>query len=299
LTASQPPAALTEAPVRHPQDFYRTGRTTVFAAGGDQRFSYCAHVPAGHGRETAPLPLVVVQHGTGRTAAEYRDAFSEFAERHRCVVLAPLFPAGLVDPDDLHNFKFIEYRGIRFDRALLDIVEEAGERFNAATGRFFLQGFSGGGQFAHRFLYLHPERLAGVSIGAPGRITRLDPELPWWLGTGDFAERFGRAPDLDAMREVPVQMVVGEEDTETWEIDNPGGSNWMDGVQDTGRTRIERLRTLCADFERGGLLVRFDLVPGVAHDGMGVLHVVQDFLADLLGTGTGSGPGPGGEGASG
>ncbi|WP_377271606.1 alpha/beta hydrolase [Peterkaempfera sp. SMS 1(5)a] len=273
-----PPVPVT----RHPRDFYLTGRTTLFAARCDQRFSYCLHVPAGHGRDAEPLPLVVIQHGTGRTAVEYRDAFSEFAERHRCIVLAPLFPAGLLDSEDLHNFKFIEYRGIRFDQVLLEIVAEVGERFNARTDRFLLQGFSGGGQFAHRFFYLHPDRLAGVSIGAPGRITRLDPSLPWWLGTEDFAERFGRAPELAAMREVAVQMAVGEADTETWEINNPGDSNWMDGADAAGLTRIDRLRTLRADFERHGIAVRFDLVPEVPHDGMGVLPVVKDFFAGLL-----------------
>jgi pimeloyl-ACP methyl ester carboxylesterase len=165
---------------------------------------------------------------------------------------------------------------------LLDIVDEVSERYGLDGGRFLLQGFSGGGQFAHRFFYLHPDRLAGVSIGAPGRITRLDDDQPWWLGTGGFAERFGTPIDHDALRRVPVQMVVGAEDVETWEINNPGDSNWMDGAEKAGRTRIERLETLRADFERHGIAVRFDVVPGVAHNGMGVLAPVREFFASLL-----------------
>lgn len=98
-------------------------------------------------------------------------------------------------------------------------------RFDIDTRRFCLHGFSGGGQFTHRFFYLHPRRLSAVSIGAPGRVTPAGPSQPWWLGTDGFAEVFGRDPDIESMRAVPVQMVVGDRDVDTWEINNPGHSN--------------------------------------------------------------------------
>ncbi|MEW2500626.1 alpha/beta hydrolase [Amycolatopsis sp. CA-161197] len=264
------------------QGAHFVGATPFFASGHDQRLSYGLFVPTDHTPEAAPLPLVVVQHGTGRSAERYRDQWADFATRHRCVILAPLFPAGIGKRRELHSFKFLEYDGIRFDEELLHIVEEVGEEFNTETETFFLHGFSGGGQFAHRFFYAHPGRLAGISIGAPGRITQLDDSLPWWLGTGGFREKFGIELDLAALRRVPVQMVVGSADVETWEINNAGGPNWMDGVEKTGRTRIERIETLRDSFERSGLSVRFDVVPGVAHQGSRVIPVVQDFFAGLL-----------------
>jgi dienelactone hydrolase len=264
--------------MQDPQGFYMTGRTTVFASRGDQRFSYCLYLPA---RDTQ-VPLVVIMHGTGRGNTGYRDAFADFAEEHGCAILAPLFPAGIGDPDDLHNFKFIQYRDIRFDHVLLDIVDEVGERFNLETRRFCLHGFSGGGQFVHRFFYLHPDRLAAASIGAPGRVTLLEPNEPWWLGTKGFAEQFGQEIDLEQLRAVPVQMVVGDQDVETWEINNPGHSNWMDGAERAGRTRIERLQTLRDNYREVGINVRFDVVPGVAHDGLKILPVVQEFFAEIL-----------------
>ncbi|MEB8342393.1 PHB depolymerase family esterase [Streptomyces endophyticus] len=265
-------------------DFYVTGATTQFASRHDQRLSYCLYVPTAHRTAEQPLPLLVMQHGTGRTGPQYRDAMAGFAEEHGIVVLAPLFPAGLgSDPDDLHNFKFMEYEGIRFDLALLAIVEEAAQRVRVDAGRFVLHGFSGGGQFAHRFLLLHPERLAGVSIGAPGRVTLIDPERAWWLGTGGFEERFGKPVDLDRIREVPVQLVVGEEDTETWEINNPGDSNWMEGADAVGRTRVERITALYENYRSLGIDASLDIVPGVAHNGMGVLDEVRAFAAGALG----------------
>lgn len=266
---------------RDPVRAYETGRTTVFAAACDQRFSYCMYLPEARAAGHRPRLLVLI-HGTERGNAHYRNRFAEFAEEHGCAVLAPLFPAGIDEPGELHNYKFIEYHGIRYDQVLLDIVEEVGERYDLDTERFLIHGFSGGGQFVHRFLYLHPDRLAAASIGAPGRITQLDDELPWWLGTGGFAELFGAPVDVDALRRVAVQMVVGDQDVETWEINNPGHTNWMAGVEETGNTRIERLQTLQDNYLSHRLDVRFDLMPGVAHHGDGVLPAVKDFFSDVL-----------------
>jgi hypothetical protein len=274
-----------QSPELDAQEAHFVGGTPFFASQHDQRLSYALYVPKDHTAQAPALPLVVIQHGTGRSAELYRDRWKEFAVQHRCIIMAPLFPAGIGEPGELHNFKFLEYRGMRFDEELLFMVDEVGTRFNAQRERFVLHGFSGGGQFVHRFYYAHPGRLAGLSVGAPGRITQLDDSLPWWLGTADFEERFGVAIDLDALRRVPVQMVVGEQDVETWEINNVGGPNWMDGVEETGRTRIERIMTLRDNFTGQGIKVRFDLVPGVAHQGVKMAPVVQEFVADVLARG--------------
>src|SRR5690606_39266483 len=99
---------------------------------------------------------------------------ADFARAHRVVVLAPLFPAGMTEPGELSSYKLIRHGGIDYDRVLLGMVAEVAARYRLAGERFYLHGFSGGGHFAHRFLYLHPERLAGVSIGAPGIVTLID-----------------------------------------------------------------------------------------------------------------------------
>lgn len=263
------------ANILDPIEFYHSGATTFFASQRDQRFCYCLYVPRAHQNTTVALPLVVIVHGTQRTAERYRDAYRDFAEQHRCVVLAPLFPAGITEPGDLHGFKRIQFHDIRFDRVLLDIVAEVGERYRIGTERFCLHGFSGGGQFAHRFAYLHPHRLAAVSIGAPGRVTRIDPAVPWLLGTADLRERFGIDLDLPALREVAVQMVIGAEDTDTWEIANPG-------PEEGGDNRIERITALRENFHANGIDVRFDVIPGVAHRGHAVQPAVQAFFAAVL-----------------
>lgn len=272
---------MTTGRVKDPTLFYFSGPTPVFACQTDQRVSYCLYVPPRRDDDPERFPLIVVQHGTARTAARYRDAWSDFCEARRCAVLTPLFPAGIGDPADLHNFKFLAYQDIRFDLLMLAMVDEAERRFPVAGKKFYLHGFSGGGQFAHRFLYLHADRLAGVSIGAPGRITQLTDDT-WWLGTKGMREIFGAEPSIELIRQVPIHMVVGAEDVETWEINNPGGPNWMDGVQHTGATRIERLRTLAANFRSHDIPVTFETVPGVAHSGGGVRPAVERFFSELL-----------------
>ena len=264
--------------------FYARGRTAVFASRMDQRQSYCCYIPESYEEHgSTRYPLAVLVHGSRRDATGLRDEFIDFAEANQCVLLAPLFPCGIEERGEQHNYKQIAYRGIRYDLVLLDMVEEVSQAYRVDTERFLMHGFSGGGQFAHRFFYLHPKRLLGVSIGAPGIVTLPDPRKPWWIGVDRMEERFGRAFDLAAMRDVSTQCVVGADDVETWDvIVAPSSSNWMEGVNDTGETRVERLRALERAFAQQGIRTRFDVVPGVAHAGGQVQGPVKDFFAELL-----------------
>jgi dienelactone hydrolase len=174
---------------------------------------------------------------------------------------------------------------IRYDLLLLEMVREVAEKYDQDWSRFAIFGFSGGGHFAHRFAILHPQTLWAASIGASGSVTLLDAERDWWVGIRNLRETFGITFDREALAKVPVQMVVGDADLETWEITHkPGGTYWMEGANDAGRTRPERLQALAASFEKAGIAVRFDLVPGVSHDRLKVLDRVKDFLADVLRT---------------
>uniref|UniRef100_A0AAU2VJQ6 Poly(Aspartic acid) hydrolase n=1 Tax=Streptomyces sp. NBC_00008 TaxID=2903610 RepID=A0AAU2VJQ6_9ACTN len=257
-------------PPDHPAQLFLTGPTPLFALSGDPRVSYCLYVPRGHSNTGEPRTLVVAVHGTRRDVGQVRDHFADFAEEHDCVVLAPLFPAGVTGPNDLDSYKFLTAPGFRADLLLLDMIEEAADRWHIRTDRFHLHGFSGGGQFAHRFFYLHPHRLASLSVGAPGRTTLLDTRTRWWRGTADNAELFGTAPDTTAMADVPVQLVVGEDDThiEVWE-----------GAEQPG-SRMDRTSELRQNWDRHGITTRLDIVSGAGHSGLAVIPAVLSFLTD-------------------
>jgi len=267
------------------QAMYDLGSTIIFAAKADARFSYCLYVPPGFATAATPPELIVAMHGTGRSFTEYRNALAEFGRWNNCIILAPLFPAGVRGDGNRDGFKYMAEGDIRYDRVLLAMVDEIGEKYGRRFDRFALFGYSGGGHFAHRFLMLHPDRLWAVSIGAPGSVTLLDPTRDWWVGTRDVQARFGITIDQDAMAKVPVQMVVGGADLETWEITHrEGGKNWMPGANDAGKTRPERLDSLRRSFEAAGVTVQFDLIAGMAHDGLRAVETVKDFFAKILST---------------
>ncbi|EIM73543.1 hypothetical protein A33O_15251 [Nitratireductor aquibiodomus RA22] len=265
--------------------FYDRGATPYFASRLDPRFSYCLFVPEDYaydGDETFGLTVLV--HGTARWAEHYRSSFAEFARKHRVIVLAPLFPAGITAPGELSSYKLLRQSGVEYDRALIDMVDEVADRYRLRDRRFLLHGFSGGGHFTHRFLYLHPEWLMGASIGAPGIVTLLDFDHDFWVGVRNFEEVFGKPIDLQAIRRVPVHMVIGEEDTETWEIRlAPGDSWWMEGAEKLAEAnRLERMAALRRSLEENGVSTVQDIVPGAGHDGRLMLGPVQNWFANLL-----------------
>jgi pimeloyl-ACP methyl ester carboxylesterase len=271
--------------VEKAQALYDLGSTTVYASRHDPRFPYALYVPPEVLRAGNDVELVVVMHGTGRQFMQYRDVFAPFGRWNRCIVLCPLFPVGVRGDGDRSGFKRLIDGDIRYDNVLLDMVTEVSERYGKRFDTFALFGYSGGGQYVNRFAYVHPERLWAASIGAPGNVTVLDQTKDWWLGLGGFERHFGKPFDLAALRRVPVQMIVGRADLETWEITVPEDSPmYLPGINDTGATRPERLHTLKASFEAAGVRVRFDELPNIAHNGMQVVEVVQDFFAQALRT---------------
>lgn len=262
---------------------YDLGPTAIFACRADPRFHYCLYVPpaVAQGRKVA---LLVAVHGTTRTSfLEFRDGFAEFGRWNDVAVLCPVFPIGVRGDGARSGYKYMREGDIRYDEVLLAMVAEVAEKYGQDWSRFAIFGFSGGGHFAHRFAILHPRLLWAASVGAPGSVTLLDAGRDWWVGIRDLKQRFGVEFDAAALAGLPVQVIVGDADLETWEITHkPGGTYWMEGANDAGRTRPERARALAESFRAAGVRVQFDLLPGVSHDRRKVLGKVQDFLAAVL-----------------
>ncbi len=267
--------------------YYDFGRTTVQVCAADPRFSYCAYVPESYEEHgTQIYRLLVAVHGTLRDNTGCRDAFIDLAERHQLIVLAPLFPGGITAPRELSSYKRLRGAGgigPAYDLLLLSMVDELAAHYRIDARRFSLFGFSGGGHFAHRFFYAHPERLEAVSIGAPGIVTLLDDQVDWLAGVRNFEAVFGKPLDVDAMRRVAVQLVVGGDDTDTWEIAiTPSNAWWQPDFDSHGATRIARMETLKASLAARGIDVVHDVVPGAAHRQAPLLPAVKSFLSDRL-----------------
>ncbi|WP_189338453.1 alpha/beta fold hydrolase [Sphingobium sp. SCG-1] len=257
-----------------------------FAYRGDPRFSYCMHLPASAHSVGSKPRLLVAMHGSGRGCMAYRDALIPFAEANNVVVLAPLFPVGVLGDDNADGYKYIAEGELRYDHILLGMVDEISEIVGCPFDLFHLFGFSGGGHFAHRFYYLHPDRLASVTVGAPGGVTLLDNTRDFWIGTRDFAARFGTSPNLDAMRRVPSQLLVGAEDTQEF-VYPPAVAHHAADMESLGKNRLQRNETLFRNWLDHGLPSERSVLPGIAHEGLRVIPAVEDFLARTIST-TGS-----------
>lgn len=275
---------LQDGPLERMQALYLTGETTIIACRDDPRFSFMLFIPESAWDEPdRELDLLVSVHGTMRLQSHYRDAFSGFGRFNNCVVLAPLFPVGVRGDMEASGYKYMIEHDIRYDAVLLSMVEQAGELIKRKFEKFMLFGFSGGGHFTHRFLYLHPDRLKAVSIGAPGSVTLLDETMDWWPGIRNFKNIFGRDINFEALKDVKVHMSVGSLDTEVWEITIPESSpKFITGANSAGKNRNDRLHTLRESMEARGVAVWHDTAPGVPHDMRGVFPYVERFFTDVL-----------------
>lgn len=268
-----------------PISMFETGASSVTASRLDQRFCYCTYVPKGYQRDDSQqYPLAVIVHGSERSMEGYRNAFAAFAEEHQVVILCPMFPQNALHQGDLHSYKLLRGYGVEFDTILLDMVAEVAECYRINSDQFLLYGFSGGGQFSNRFLYAHPDRLLGVSIGAPGTVTLIDDTADYWVGTRNWADLFGKPIDVEAVRKVPVQMVIGDADTwSRWvEIKPTDRTFWMDGANDAGITRVARMEALRDNFQGLGIAVDYQVFPGIAHADETMLSSVEQFFAACL-----------------
>lgn len=265
----------------HPYDL---GNTVTSASEYDQRFSYSLYIPAHyHPDDAGNFRLLVAVHGTDRSRGRLLEGFKDFADRCNYVVLAPLFPARIIDRHDMDNYKYLLYKGIRFDVILLQMIEEIGDRYKIDSRGLLLFGFSGGAHFAHRFLLLYPRHLSAVSVAAPGSVTRISDTNEWWVGTANIEKLFGRQVDLDAIRRVKIQLVVGRKDTGTRGIGHaPGSAHWMHGANQAGNNRIERIHNLWENLKSFDIDAELTTLPDVGHEETPLIECASEFFTRNL-----------------
>ena len=184
----------------------------------DPRFSFCAYVPQGFSAAPDRFRLLMGIHGSGRDARELATALTQLADASRYIVLAPLFPIGIVGDRNGDGYKYLTEPGIDYSAIIEAVVAEFEGQVGRKFPRFSLFGMSGGAQCALRFSLVRPERIEAASIAAPGTITLPGDGRDWWLGTGDVQERFGRPLDREALRRVRFQLLVGALDLDVSEI---------------------------------------------------------------------------------
>jgi pimeloyl-ACP methyl ester carboxylesterase len=200
--------------------------------------------------------LLVVVHGDGRHVRMYARQFTDFADEQRYIILAPSFPDG----ERYQQLGIGEKeKTIRFDERLLGLVAEIGGRLNVEQDRFDLFGFSAGGQFAHRFLYLHPERLRSVVVASPGTVTIPKERYDWPAGFGNLKDLANVRVNLERVRQARVMLVVGRDDVDDDNLRETHEANRF------GDTRLERARLLHEEWDDAQIVHRYVEIKGLDH----------------------------------
>lgn len=199
------PRALLPGPVPPSGPAVPPGTVVERFLDGDPGLAYFVYRP--HSARPGARVFVTV-HGISRNARQHVRLFAPFAERCGVVVVSPLFEAE----------RFPRYQRLGRRRGGDDpvavferIVAEAARESGADARRLYLFGYSGGGQFVHRFVLAYPERVARYVVGAAG-----------WYTFPDMLRRYpyglARSAKLDVALEprrflaVPGRVLVGERD---------------------------------------------------------------------------------------
>ncbi|KAK6004738.1 hypothetical protein QM012_008600 [Aureobasidium pullulans] len=290
---------------------FLVGHVPQMALQSDPRISYSVYIPPEpykslaantDDNKTKKLPLLVNIHGTRRNLSAIYGDLKTFADSTPCAVLQPLFPAGLEGPNDLDSYKKLRSKTLCSDLALLSILDEVATRWpHIDTNKIFLMGFSGGGQFAQRFLYVYPDRLSAVSIGAPGNVTNLDDQQEWPKGIKNVQQVFDRPIDFSLIKAVDIHMVVGSKDTgfhggdefKKWQqaikakvkdagSDEEAALTSNIDASKSGQGRLNTLQRSQRSWKDLGIETRLDIVDGVSHSADGVRGCVLDYLRPLM-----------------
>lgn len=219
---------------RPPTAYSPRGRILSLTDGENGAAPYFLYAPRSAGPNAA---LLVTVHGLARNAISHITRFRDLAEKAGVICLAPFF-----SKRDHRRFQRLApgRDGRRPDQALQAAIDDAGRRLQCSFKQARMFGYSGGGQFVHRYAMRYPERVKRAVLAAPGWFTFPDPTapFPYGLAASDGCPKI----DFDGFLRIPITVIVGENDTERDQALNK--SPIIDRMQ--GFDRLERARNWIA-----------------------------------------------------
>jgi pimeloyl-ACP methyl ester carboxylesterase len=237
------------------------GQVLARRIGEDAAQAYFLYIP--HQLESGARLFVTV-HGISRNAAEHAARFAPFAEKYGVVLVAPLFPADRFPDYQRLGLKSADEQS---RLALERIIGEVGALTGADTGKIYLFGHSGGGQFVHRYAMSNPQRVAKYVVSAAGWYTLPDPSLSYPVGIGSPTSLPNLAFDPSQFLRLPACVMVGERDVKRDR--SLRVSKLVDSLE--GETRLQRAKSWVSAMSRAaearGLATAYELhiVPRADH----------------------------------
>ncbi len=146
------------------------------------------------GHIDATTPILLSVHGGDRVIDGYTHAWSKFfalpdTPSENVIVVAPYFTIG-GDYDGYNRLSWGDNAdGRTADGVTIDLIEQIVSLLGDALGGvqdhpIYLYGHSGGGQFAERFLWAHPNFLDATVVSSPAYRTPIEPNTPYPYGIG-------------------------------------------------------------------------------------------------------------------
>lgn len=215
--------------------------------------------------------LLFVFHGNSRAAESYRNSALPLADRACLLVFAPLFDAERFPNWSYHRGGVIRNGEVRPQRdwtvaAVADLVRWARQREGRPQARYYLFGFSAGGQFLSRVAAygppIAPERIV---IGNPSTqvLPTTEEDAPYGMGA-----LFPPGEETERLRDYlaqPITLYLGLDDTGQEDLTRNAGADRQ------GDNRLDRGRKTFALAERvareNGWFFGWQLVevPGLGH----------------------------------
>lgn len=236
------------------------GRVLRRVLRADSTQEYLVYAPRSGG-EGAPVLASV--HGVSRNAFEQARLFAPFCEKFGVVLVVPRFSS-----EQHQDYQRLGRggRGIRADLLLNQYLSEVASLTGADATQICLFGYSGGAQFAHRYLMAHPHRVARAVVVAAGWYTFPDHRQRFPYGIRSTRLLPGVSFNPEEFLHVPVDVFVGARDVGSGNLRRTERCD-----EQQGTTRVERacnwVAAMRAAAEAYGIkpAVTFTEVPDVDH----------------------------------
>lgn len=210
----------------NPEEFGQMHRRII---DGMQPLEYFCYLP----NQLQPGRAMISVHGISRNAQEHVQGFIAQAEKYGAIIIAPYFPR-----DNFRRYQRLgksAHEG-RADLAFDNIIQDVSEWLQQQFYPLRIFGFSGGGQFAHRYAMFYPKRVKRLVLAAPGWYTFPDPDRHYPLGLRSTKEWPKLSFSAERFLKIPTMVTVGEEDD--LRDDDLNQEREIDALQ--GFNRIER-----------------------------------------------------------
>ena len=261
----------------------RIGMTENFYQDGQRYFIY---FPLSAYKNINRSKLLVLVHGysgrhdneTGRKVVlKTITRWQNEADSNKWILVAPHF-----DTKRFNSYQTLNmWDDEQADTRLNTLVSIVTERIpGLTTKKFMLFGFSGGGQFAHRYALFNPSRIDKVIVGSPAYYTFPNQNLPYPIGINLSNISSERKIDLQDFLKLKLLVIVGENDSTQSAYVTSWGNYNLNEVQGFGRySRAMNWYKAILEQDANNKSYKFSSIPYTTHYlGLKYFNTATEFL---------------------